>query len=81
MSTSRPTRTAAELQALLIERIEAIPELRGRLTDVHAGGVVGIEAEEGGPNWTVRVLSDRERHRNDIGRIVRELQMRYDLED
>ncbi|MGF6528894.1 hypothetical protein [Variovorax sp. PvP013] len=78
---TRPTRTAAELHALLIERIEAIPELHGRRTDVHTGGVVGIEAEEGGPNWTVRVASDRERHRNDIGRIIRELQMRYDLED
>lgn len=78
---SKPTRTAAELQALLIERIETIPELRGRYTDVHAGGVVGIEADEGGPNWTVRVVSDRERHRNDIGRLIRELQMRYDLED
>ncbi|HSU23985.1 MAG TPA: hypothetical protein VLK60_18965 [Variovorax sp.] len=78
---SRPTRTSAELQALLIERIEAIPELRGRSTDVHAGGVVGIEAEEGGPNWTVRVVSDPGRYRTDIARIVRQLQMRFDLED
>ncbi|RZL97309.1 MAG: hypothetical protein EOP73_25530 [Variovorax sp.] len=78
---SRPTRTAAELRALLLERIEAIPELRGQLTDVHTGGVVGIASEEGGPNWTVRVMTDRERHRHDIARIIRQLQMRYDLED
>lgn len=77
----KPTRTAEQLQQLLLERIEAIPDLRGQVTDVHRGGVVGISAEEGGPNWTVRVVSDRGTHRTDIARIIRRLQSLYDLED
>lgn len=47
---AKPTRTAEQLKVLLIERIEAIPELRSQPTDVHRGGVVGINAEEGDPN-------------------------------
>jgi hypothetical protein len=78
---SKPTRTAAELQRLLIERIEAIPDLRGRTTDIHRGGVIGVESEDGGPNWTVRVMTDRDNHRSDIARIIRQLQMQYDLDD
>ncbi|MGJ3704595.1 hypothetical protein [Variovorax sp. AFSI2.2] len=78
---SKPTRTAEQLQQLLLERIEAISDLRGQVTDVHRGGVVGIPAEEGGPNWTVRVVSDRGTHRADIARIIRQLQGQFDLED
>jgi hypothetical protein len=78
---SKPTRTAAELRQLLIERIEAIPDLRGRTTDVHTGGVIGVESEEGGPNWTVRTMTDRTHHRTDIARIIRQLQMQYDLDE
>lgn len=78
---SKPTRTAEQLQQLLLERIEAIPDLRGQVTDVHRGGVVGISAEEGGPNWTVRVVSDRGTHRADIARIIRQLQVQFDLEE
>ncbi|WP_418145529.1 hypothetical protein ABL850_15830 [Variovorax paradoxus] len=78
---SKPTRTAEQLQRLLLERIEAIPDLRGQITDVHRGGVVGISAEEGGPNWTVRVVSDRGTHRADIARIIRQLQSQVDLEE
>lgn len=67
---------------MLIERIEAIPALRGQQTDVHRGGVVGIGGDgDGGPTWTVRVLSNRDTHRPDIARIIRQLQMQYDLED
>lgn len=77
----KPTRTAAQLQEMLIERIEANPDLRGQMTDVHRGGVIGIPAEEGGPNWTVRVMSDRGTHRADIARIIRTLQGQFDLED
>ena len=77
----KPSRTAEQLKQMLVMRIEALPGLKGQQTDVHRGGVVGISAEEGGPNWTVRVVSERDRHRNDIGRLIRELQMRYDLED
>ncbi|WP_295986373.1 hypothetical protein [uncultured Variovorax sp.] len=79
---SKPTRTAAQLQQMLIERIEANPDLRGQVTDVHRGGVVWMDpGDEGGPNWTVRVLTDRSTHRPDIARIIRQLQMKYDLED
>lgn len=78
---AKPTRTAKELQQLVIDRIEAIPELRGQVTDVHRGGVIGIPSEDGSPNWTVRVVSDRGLHRSDIARIIRELQMKYDLDD
>lgn len=78
---AKPTRTAKELQQLVIDRIEAIPELRGQVTDAHRGGVIGIEAEEDGPNWTVRVVSDRNTHRSDIARIIRQLQMQYDMDD
>lgn len=78
---SKPTRTAEQLQQLLLERIEAIPDLRGQVTDVHRGGVVWMESEEGGPNWTVRSVTDRGLYRPDIARIIRQLQMQYDLED
>lgn len=78
----KPTRTAAQLKDMLLERIEAIPDLAGRTTDVHRCGVMWIEADgEGGPNWTVPVVSDRSLHRTDIARIIRELQMRYDVEE
>jgi hypothetical protein len=78
----RPTRSADELRKMLIERIEAIPALRGQITDVHRGGVVGIGSDgEGGPTWTVPVLTDRSTHRPDIARIIRQLQMQYDLDE
>lgn len=77
----KPTRTAEQLQQMLIERIEAIPDLRGQVTDVHRGGVVWMEPYEGGPNWTVPVVSDRGTHRADIARIIRTLQTQFDLED
>ena len=77
----KPTRTAEQLQQMLLERIEAIPDLHGQVTDVHRGGVIGIAADEGGPNWTVRVVSDRGTHRADIARIIRTLQGQFDLED
>ncbi|WP_432731470.1 hypothetical protein [Variovorax sp. W6] len=79
---TKPTRTAKQLQQLLIERIEAIPDLRGQFTDVHRGGVVWDEPWEAGePNWTVRVMTDRGTHRADIARIIRTLQEQFDLED
>lgn len=79
---AKPTRTAEQLQQMLIERIEAIPDLRGQITDVHRGGVVWDEPwEDGEPNWKVRVLTDRGMHRADIARIIRTLQAQFDLED
>lgn len=78
----KPTRTARQLHELLIERIEAIPDLAGQVTDVHRGYVVGTGGDsEGGPNWTMPVLTDRGMHRADIARIIRQLQGQYDLED
>ncbi|MDQ0082882.1 hypothetical protein J2W35_003241 [Variovorax boronicumulans] len=79
---AKPARTAEQLQQLLIERIEAIPELRGQPTDVHRGGVVGTGVSgDDGPSWTVPVVSDRGTHRADIARIIRTLQAQFDLED
>lgn len=77
----KPTRTAEQLQQLLFERLEAIPDLRGQLTDAHRGRVVGTEASEGGPNWTVFSFIGMDQYRGDIARIIRSLQMQYDLED
>lgn len=77
----KSTRTAAQLKQMLIQRIEALPGLRGQQTDVHRGGVIGIPSEEGGPNWTVRVVSDRGTHRADIAQIIRTLQGQFDLDD
>lgn len=79
---SKPTRTSAQLQALLIERIEEIPDLLGQVTDVHRCGVIGTGLSgDDGPSWTVPVRSDRGTHRADIARIVRDLQMRFDLDE
>ena len=78
---SKPTRTAKQLQQMLIMRIEALPGLKGQQTDVHRGGVIGMPSEEGGPNWTVRVVTDRATHRADIAQIIRTLQGQFDLED
>lgn len=79
---TKTTRTAKQLQQTLLERIEAIPDLRGQMTGIHHGGVIGIDpGDAGGANWTVRSVSDVSGYRSDIARIVRELQMRFDLED
>jgi hypothetical protein len=79
---SKPTRTAEQLHGMLIERIEAIPDLRGQTTDVHGGRVVGVASDgEGGPNWMVWAVTDSSYHRADIARIIRTLQGMYDLED
>lgn len=77
----KPTRTAKQLQQMLIQRIEALPGLRGQQTDVHRGGVIGVPSEEGGPNWTVRVVTDRGTHRADIAQIIRTLQGQFDLDE
>ncbi|WP_422085422.1 hypothetical protein [Variovorax sp.] len=77
----KPTRTAKQLQQMLVQRIEALPGLRGQQTDVHRGGVIGLAQEEDGPNWTVRVVSDRGTHRADIAQIIRTLQMQFDLDE
>jgi len=79
---AKPTRTAEQLKRMLLMRIEALPGLRGQQTDVHRGGVIWMDpAHQGGPNWTVRVVSDRGSHRADMAQIIRTLQMQFDLED
>ncbi|HQS00776.1 MULTISPECIES: hypothetical protein [unclassified Polaromonas] len=76
----KPSRTAKQLQALIQERIDAIPELQGQVTDVQIGGVVWSQGGTGG-NWTVPVLRSRDVYRADIARIIRQVQDAYDLED
>lgn len=79
---TKPLRPAEQLKQMLIERIEAIPDLRGQPTDVHRTGVVGTGLSgDDGPSWTVPVVTDRGTHRADIARIIRTLQALYDLED
>ncbi|PIF77518.1 hypothetical protein CLU95_4693 [Variovorax sp. 54] len=70
---AKPSRTVERLQVLLIERLEAIPDPRGQVTDVHRGGVIWMgPGHEGGLNRTVCVVSDRCARRSDITRIVHE---------
>lgn len=78
----KPTRTAEQLKRMLLMRIEALPGLRSQQTDVHRGGVIWMDpSHEGGPNWTVRVVSDRGAPRADIAQIIRTLQVQFDLEN
>ncbi len=78
---AKPTRTAKQLHALVLERIEAIQDLRGQVTDVHRGHVVGTGGGGGEPNRTVPVLTDRGMHRAGIARIIRTLQGQFDLDE
>lgn len=77
----KPTRTAEQLQQLLLDRINQISGVHGEETDVYRGGVIWMDGGDGYPNWTVRVMSDRGTHRVDIARIIRQLQEQYDLEE
>ncbi|RYF25671.1 MAG: hypothetical protein EOO23_08885 [Comamonadaceae bacterium] len=76
----KPTRTAGQLEALLIEQISRIPELGGQVTDVELGGVVWAPGGAGG-NWTVKTVRDRDSYRPDIARLIRQMQERFDLEE
>ena len=79
---AKPTRTAEQLKQMVLERIEAIPDLKGQVTDVHRGGVVGTGlGGDDGPSWTIPVRTDRYLHRPDIARIIKQLQMQFDLEE
>lgn len=75
----KPARTAKQLQALIRERIDAIPELEGQVTDVDLGGVVWAPGGTGG-NWTVPQLRSKDAYRADIARIIRQVQTEYDLD-
>lgn len=82
---TKPTRTAAQLQALIKAEIDKIPELMDDLggrqnTDVDTGGVVWREPVDGGANWTVMTGRNIAAYRTDIARIIRQAQAQYDLE-
>lgn len=78
---SKPTRTARKLQALIRERLDTIPELRGVRTDVEDGGIAWRDpGDSGTANWTVRRTRPLDTYRSDIARIIRETQERYDLD-
>lgn len=76
----KATRTARQLQQILIERIEALPGMAGEVTDAHLGGVRWMDGGEGGPNWTVPILRDRDLHAPAVARVIRQTQMEFDLE-
>lgn len=77
---TKPTLSARGLQALLIERIEALPGMAGQVTDVHARGVRWKDAEPGEPNWYVPSGGQREVYRKDVAQVIRQMQMEYDLD-
>lgn len=76
----KPTRTARQLQALLLERIEALPGMAGEVTDVHRAGVRWVDAPPGAPNWTVPAVTDRSAYRSDVARVIAQAQMEFDLD-
>lgn len=76
----KATRTARQLQQILIERIEALPGLAGQVTDVHIGGVRWMDGGDGGPTWTVPILRDRDLHSLAVARVIRQAQMEFDFE-
>ena len=75
----KPTRTAKQLQAILRERIDAIPELAGQPVDSDVVGVKWVPGGTGG-NWTVPVLRNRDQHRVDVARVIRQVQAEFDLD-
>lgn len=77
---SKPSLSARQLQALLIERIEALPGMAGQITDVHRAGVRWVDGGSEGPSWTVPVVSDRTVYRADIARVIRQAQLEFDLD-
>lgn len=76
----KPTRTARQLQALLIERIEALPGMAGEVTDVQRAGVRWVDAPPGAPNWSVPAVTDRSTYRSDVARVIAQAQMEFDLD-
>ena len=77
----KPTRSARQLQSLIRERIDQVPELAGLPSDVD-GGVIWVDiGPEGGANWTVPIRSSRDRHSAIVARIIRDVQLEFDLEE
>lgn len=77
---SKPTRSARQLQQLLIERIEALPGMAGEVTDVHRAGVRWVDAAPGAPNWTAPSVTDRAAYRLDVARVIAQAQMEFDID-
>lgn len=77
---AKRTRTAHQLQQILLERIEALPGMAGQVTDVHRAGVRWVDAGEGAPNWTVPAVTDRGAYRSDVARVIAQAQMEFDLD-
>lgn len=78
----KPRRSADELRLMLMGRLREIPDLAGQITDIdRPGSIVWIDPVEYGHNWTVRSVTDRRAYRRDIARVVREMQLRYDLDE
>ncbi len=80
LSMPKPSLSPRRLQALLIERIEALPGMAGQVTDVHTGGVRWVDAGPGEPNWYVPTGAQREDYRLDVARVIKQTQLEYDLD-
>lgn len=80
LSMPKPSLSPRRLQALLIERIEALPGMAGQVTDVHTGGVRWVDADPGEPNWYVPTGPQRDDYRLDVARVIRQTQLEYDLD-
>ena len=76
----KPTRTASQLQDLIVERISRIPDLAGQRTDAQDGGIVWKDPGLGGCNWTVKTVRNLDSYRPDIARIIRQVQTEFDLD-
>ena len=76
----KPTRSARELQRMLIERIEQLPGLAGAQTPLHAAGIVGVESDGDAANWTVRTTVPPSGWRLDVARVVKQLQLEFDMD-
>lgn len=63
-------------------RLREIPDLAGQLTDIdRPDSIVWMDPQRYDANWTVRSVTDRSQYRNDIARIVKDMQLRYDLDE
>lgn len=76
----RPSLSPRKLQALLIERIEALPDMAGQVTDVHTLGIRWVDAGPGEPNWYVPRGPQRDDYRSDVARVIRQTQLEYDMD-
>lgn len=78
---SRATRAAADLAMMLQERFAGLPGLSGSTLATQTLCVVGVEDDgEGGPTWTLRSIVPSSAWRFDVARVIKQLQLEYDLE-